>query len=398
MKEIRKGNKSLIKDINIYLVLNEIRNNSPISRAEISKATGLAQSTITNIMSKLTSEGLINTLGDGKSTGGRKPIKLALNYGYGYSIAIKIETNQLIFSICDLEPKIVDTIRVPFKKKSNYKVVEELLIENLTKIKVNATAEGKNIMGIGITLSGIIDNTKNSLVNSSLLGWYDIDIKSKIEAVFNLEVVIENDVNCFTQYHNDRGIGREMSNFLCVTVGEGIGSGIIINSELYRGFFGGAGEFGHQILHPEGKQCYCGQKGCLEMYSKDDILVEEINKVLSTEYNYGDIFIEGKVKKSVIEKASSKTLKELCYGIINLVMQLNPQEIIVGVKPEYNCFDIQSQLESYVSENWFNKKGHMNTKIRVSELLEERFILGVASMVVEEVLKNPVFTGFKALL
>ncbi len=79
-------------------------------------------------------------------------------------------------------------------------------------------------------------------------------------------------------------------------------------------------------------------------------------------------------------------------------MHLNPQEIIVGVKPEYNFFDIQGTLEEFVSENWFNKKGHMNTQIRVSELMEDKFILGVASMVVEEIMKNPMFIGFKGLV
>ncbi len=398
MKELRIGNKSLIKDINIYLVLNEIRNNSPISRAEISKATGLAQSTITNIVSKLSDEGFINVLGDGKSTGGRKPIKLELNYGYGYSIAIKIDTNKLIFSICDLEPKIIENINVDFEKSTSFEKVEELMINKLMDIKLDLAKKKMNILGIGITLSGIIDYTKNYLVNSSLLGWYDVDVKSKIESIFNIDVVIENDVNCFTQYHNDRGLGKDMSNFICVTVGEGIGSGIIINSELYRGYFGGAGEFGHQILHPEGRQCYCGQKGCLEMYTRDDILVTLINEELDTKYSYEEIFDKKLVPVETVVKCSSRTLKELSYGIINLIMQLNPQEIIIGVKPEYNCFDIQSLLEQFVSENWFNSKGHMNTKVRVSELIEERFILGVASMVVEEILKNPVFTGFKAIV
>ena len=398
MKELRIGNKSLIKDINIYLVLSVIRTHSPISRAEISKNTGLAQSTITNIVNKLSTEGLIKVIGDGKSTGGRKPIKLQMNYCYGYTIAIKIETTQIVIAICDLEPTIVETVRVSYDKKSKFDVVESILIDSLMKIKKQYQDEGKNILGVGITLSGIIDNTKNYLVNSSLLGWYDIDVKAKIEELFNFEVVIENDVNCFAQYHNDRGIGKDMSNFVCVTVGEGIGSGIIVNSELYKGYFGGAGEFGHQILHPEGKQCYCGQKGCLEMYVKEEVLVEQVNDINSLALSYNELFNNSSENHQAIITASQTTLKELSYGLINLIMHLNPQEIIVGVKPEYNFFDIQGTLEEFVSENWFNKKGHMNTQIRVSELMEDKFILGVASMVVEEIMKNPMFIGFKGLV
>ena len=223
-------------------------------------------------------------------------------------------------------------------------------------------------------------------------------MKAKIEELFNFEVVIENDVNCFAQYHNDRGIGKDMSNFVCVTVGEGIGSGIIVNSELYKGYFGGAGEFGHQILHPEGKQCYCGQKGCLEMYVKEEVLVEQVNDINSLALSYNELFNNSSENHQAIITASQTTLKELSYGLINLIMHLNPQEIIVGVKPEYNFFDIQGTLEEFVSENWFNKKGHMNTQIRVSELMEDKFILGVASMVVEEIMKNPMFIGFKGLV
>lgn len=398
MKELRIGNKDLIKDINIYLVLNEIRKNSPISRAEISKNTGLAQSTITNIVNQLIKYSLVTIIGDGESTGGRKPIKLALNYNYGFSIAIKVETNHFIFSLCDLEPKIVETRSVSFPKNSPYDEVDELFMDALTEVYEEANKKNNTILGIGVTLSGIVDKNKDSQVNSSLLGWYDFDIKERIEKRFNVDVVVENDVNCFTQYHNDKGLGKDLSNFICITVGEGIGSGIIINEELYRGYFGGAGEFGHQIIHPEGKNCYCGQKGCLEMYSSEDALIKEIDELTGQSYSYEDIFVKNKISEDVVLQALNKTFKHLSYGIINLIMQLNPQEIILGLKSELYQYDILSIINKYVEENWFNIRGHINTSVRISELTDDRFILGVASMVVEEIMKNPVFIGYKSLL
>jgi predicted NBD/HSP70 family sugar kinase len=397
MNELRIGNKDLIKDINYYLVINEIRKNSPISRAEISKNTGLAQSTITNIMNVFTSNNLVLVVGDGLSTGGRKPIKLSMNYDYGYSIAVKIETNHLIVSVCNLEPRIIKQEIVNFQKNASFDEVKELLLNKLKELIKESKKDNNNVIGIGVTVSGIVNQNDNSRINSSLLGWYNVDLKGYLESNLKLDTYIENDVNCFSQYHKENGLGKDLSDFICVTVGEGIGSGIILNNQLFRGYFGGAGEFGHQIIQPEGKQCYCGQKGCLEMYSSEDAMLLEIKNITDKEYTYEDVFVNNLVSEDIVKSALEKTLKYLSYGIVNLIMQLNPQEIIIGFKEGLYEYDVKNILNSYINQNWFHNLENVDTKVEYSTLKNNGFILGVASMVVEEVIKNPVFTGYKSL-
>jgi predicted NBD/HSP70 family sugar kinase len=398
MKELRIGNKDLIKDINNYLVMNEIRKNSPISRAEISKNTGLAQSTITNIVNVLIKNNFVLVVGDGKSTGGRKPIKLSMNSDFGYSIAVKIETNHLIVSICNMIPEIIKQEVVNFKKNASFEEVRVLLLTKLKELIKHYGKEKQTILGIGVTVSGIVNQNDNSKINSSLLGWYDIDIKAYLENELKLKTYVENDVNSLSQYHKEEGLGKELSDFICITVGEGIGSGTILNNQLFRGYFGGAGEFGHQIIQPEGRQCYCGQKGCLEMYSSEEAMLSEIADLTGRKYTYQEVFSDKLVDIEIVKKALNKTLRYLSYGIVNLIMQLNPQEIIIGFKKELFDYGVNEMLTEYINQNWFHNLENVDTKLRFSALSNNGFILGIASMVVEEVLRNPVFTGYESIV
>src|SRR5690554_4735597 len=109
MDNIRIGSKNLIKNINKGLVINEIRNKGPISRTEISNNLDLGLSTITKICEQLQNEDLIYEIGEGDSTGGRKPINMVFNNRYGYIIGIKIENQKIIVSLTDLEPVILHT-------------------------------------------------------------------------------------------------------------------------------------------------------------------------------------------------------------------------------------------------------------------------------------------------
>ena len=383
----RTGNKDLIKDINIYHCINAIRSHELISRAEISKEIKLAQSTVTKIINPLVQSGLIIEVGDGTSTGGRKPINLKFNNDYGFTISVKIEASRLIVALCNLSPAILSTTVVDFPLGISYEAFKPLLIDAIREINK------ERVYAIGITISGIVDDDGGKLISSTLLGWSDIHLRDDLLDEFGISIYIENDVNAFAMYQFNSEFGRNHNSFICMTVGEGVGSGIVIDGKLYRGEFGGAGEIGHQILFPEGKQCYCGQKGCLEMYVNEDEVLHRIQRKIGKTVTYNQVFRENTVDKSIVDETMLEVYNYVGIAVINLIMQMNPQRIIIGVKKEVDTELLESYLRDTIHENWFYKKAKMETEICFTVLVNEKFVIGMAQIVTNEIVNNSILLG-----
>jgi len=383
----RTGNKDLIKDINIYHCINAIRSHDLISRAEISKEIGLAQSTITKIINPLIEDGLILEVGDGTSTGGRKPINLKFNNDFGFILSVKIEASKLIIALCNLEPSIISTSVTDFKSGTSYEELLPILIKELHLMNQD------RVFAIGITISGIVDDDKGMLISSTLLGWSNIHLCDDLKKEFGVVIFIENDVNAFAVYQLNSEFGKGHNSFVCMTVGEGVGSGIIINGKLYKGEFGGAGEIGHQILFPGGKKCYCGQHGCLEMYVNEDEVLHRIEQKIGQTVTYNQVFRENVVDKKIVDETMLEVYNFVGIAVINLIMQMNPQRIIIGVKKEVDTELLETYLKEIIRENWFYKKAKMETEICFTVLVNEKFVIGMAQIVTNEIVNNSILLG-----
>jgi N-acetylglucosamine repressor len=383
----RTGNKDLIKDINIYHCINAIRAHELISRAEMSKEIGLAQSTITKIINPLIQDGLILEVGDGTSTGGRKPINLKFNNDFGFILSVKIEASKLIVSLCNLEPAIISSSVTDYKLGISYEELFPILVSELKQMIK------ERVFAIGITISGIVDDDHGILISSTLLGWSNVHLRDDLKREFGIGIFIENDVNAFAVYQLNSEFGKGHNSFVCMTVGEGVGSGIIIDGKLYKGEFGGAGEIGHQILIPGGKKCYCGQHGCLEMYVNEDEVLHRIELKIGRPVNYNQVFRENIVDKKIVDETMLEVYNYVGIAVINLIMQMNPQRIIIGVKKEVDTELLETYLKEIIRENWFYKKAKMETEICFTVLVNEKFVIGMAQIVTNEIVNNSILLG-----
>ncbi|ABY92056.1 ROK family transcriptional regulator [Thermoanaerobacter sp. X514] len=399
--KLRIGNKELIKDINRSLVINEIRMNGPISRTDISKNLNLGLSTVTNIVEELESQNLVHEVGEADSTGGRKPILLEFNYNYGYIIGIKIEENNLIFALTNLKSEIIEKRVVPFKKGTNSNTVLNMVVENIEKL-ITKIPYNKNLMGIGVAVSGLVDQQKGKLIYSGMLNWSNVEIGNILENKFNVPVYIDNDVNAYTLAELWYGHGRELNNFIVVTYGSGIGSGIVINKKLYTGDFGGAGEIGHMVLVAEGRKCECGQRGCLEAYASEDFIVDYIrdnikmyseSKIDLTEdlsiekvYEYAK---EGDMLAIDVLRLSAKYLG---YGLLSVINLLNPSTIILAGEGMIAKDIILPVINDIVKNNFF-KMHEKKVQIKVSELGDEGWVIGASTLAISKLFEIPLYEG-----
>ncbi|MBO0600631.1 ROK family protein [Sporosarcina sp. E16_3] len=203
------------------------------------------------------------------------------------------------------------------------------LIENLMQ-KIAGSYSGFD--AIGISTASQVNSEEGSIIfaNENFPNYTGMKVKAIIEDRFGVPVKVENDVNSAALGEKHFGAGKKFKDFLCLTYGTGVGGAIVIDSTVFKGLNGGAGEFGHLILHPEGRKCNCGCLGCYEMYGSTTALVKKA-KELNNKYMNGRQIFEGLEQGDVLlEKVLNEWVLEVAYGLVSLTHIFNPPAIIIG--------------------------------------------------------------------
>ncbi|HBK68637.1 MAG TPA: hypothetical protein DDZ91_08340 [Firmicutes bacterium] len=276
--EIR--NTRELKQYNKFIILNEIIENQPVSRKDLTKKMEASHATISYIVKDLIEEGLVVETEFMESNGGRPPRLLEFKGSSKFLIAVEIIDQVLWYSIFNLNLELI--------KKSSFST-EELTAQeiiNLSYSKIIKELEELDIdfdklIGLGVSTPGIYEEDIDRLTNSTSKIWEGSNIKKEFQKKFKLPVYIENDANLAAYYEWAYGAGRGYSNLIYIYIADGIGGGLIINNQLYKGIHGKAGEIGHVKVKEEGEKCDCGGIGCLETVSSIKAIRKEINKRIS---------------------------------------------------------------------------------------------------------------------
>ncbi|MGB9896529.1 ROK family protein, partial [Thermanaerothrix sp.] len=268
------GNRDLMRAHNRSIILNAIKSHGDISRAEIARLTGLSPATVSAITAELIAENLVLEHAEGDSSGGRPPILLRLNPGGGFVVGIKVTEWHLIGALTDLTATVIAKQSSDLPALSLDDVLEGVvnMVSHLTRV---GGVRKKQLLGVGLGLAGVVDGNRGVLKYSPTFGWRDIPLRDLLQARLRVPVYVDNDVNTLTLSEKWFGTARTVENFLVVTLGRGVGMGIVVQGQIYRGHGGGAGEFGHIVVDPQGPVCACGGRGCLETLVADPGLLRQ---------------------------------------------------------------------------------------------------------------------------
>jgi len=405
MDNIRRGNKQLIKELNRAILINTILNYGPVSRTRISEITDLGLSTVSNIVADLIKKELIYETGEEESSGGRRAILLEFNCNDRFVLGIKIGLDGIIIGLVNMKSKILDQYFIPSPIKSKEKMVLKILIKAMQDLIDKNHIKTEKIIGCGIGVSGLVNQKEGTLVFSKILGWKKIRFKEFLEKEFDFPIFVDKDVNVLTLAEKRFGVGKKINNFICITIGKGVGAGIVIKGDIYHGSHGGAGDFGHIIIDKDGPLCYCGKRGCLETFSSDQFIINKIKEAL---FNQQDTIIKDFIKKkkdldsisvdTVLKAAQkgdiiSKNIfqevgKNLAMGIVGLISLFDPELIVVGGEGVKAGELIFPTMRKVIKDNFpFNKE----IKIISLQPGEEGWIIGAAELVLSEVFKTPIF-------
>jgi glucokinase-like ROK family protein len=386
-----------MRAINRSTVLNIIKGEGPISRTDIGRLSGLSPATISEITSDLMEEGLIYEKEAGDSTGGRPPILLALNQDAAYVIGLKLAEDHISAALTDIEATVVDTLTVPVTGMRDVERAVAALGAAVEQVLAAASLSRERIMGVGIGLAGVIDAERGVCRYSPILHWRNVPLQRLVEEQTGIPVCIDNDVNTLAMAEKWFGAGQGVDDFLVVTIGRGVGLGIVAHGRFYRGSRGGGGEFGHTVIDPQGPWCDCGKRGCLEAYVADPALVRAAHAVAKRgqlrEVQRDALTVEEITRRA---QAGDETLQELFQqagetlgvGIANLINVFNPALIILGGEGVRAGKLLVGPLRDAVAQHAFDSLLD-DTEIVVQEWGDEAWAWGAASLVLQEIYKSP---------
>ena len=394
MSPLPLGNRDLMRAINRAAILTTIKSNGLIDRAQVARLTGLSPATVTGITSELIDEGLVFEKQPGDSRGGRPPILLAINPRGGFVVGIKLMEDHALGALTDLESTVIAKDSRPLKNKNSSEAIAVLsaLVQSLV---AQANIDRRRLLGVGVGLAGVVDSEHGILRESPFFGWRDLPLRDLLQNLVQTPVYLDNDVNTLTLAEQWFGAGQGVDHFLVVTVGRGIGLGVVANGRFYRGAGGGAGELGHTLIDPQGPLCDCGKHGCLETYAGYPGLLRSAHLA----------FLAGKVDQDVttidqlirLAGAGQPAMMELLAqagGLLgramsSLVNILNPALIIIGgegVQLGAPFFEpLQNALRQYSMPNLFQ-----DVRIQIEPWGDDVWARGAASLVLRQLFESPV--------
>lgn len=372
-----------IRGINKQIVLNYVRDRAPISRAEIARETALQRSTVSAIVDDLQDAGLVEDIGTGDSTGGRKPTLLKLKTGTPVAIGVDVTPQKTTIAIADLAGQVLE--KETFPTSANMGFMTDQIIE---KVAAFAAKYPDSELEVGISVPGIADQTLGKVLYIPYFNWRDWKIAARITESTGLPATIENDANAIALaelwFGHDKI--RKTRNFITVLVAEGIGTGVIFDGQIYRGEKGAAGEFGHMIVGVDAPvTCSCGSRDCWEAHASEKAIVSRFQTLLKEHdlkqgvVDFKQIIALARNGDLLAVEALRKTANYLGIGISNLIIGLSPQAVIVsGIIVE--AWDIISD-ELYGIAERSVRADLPKTEILASSLGDDPTLIGALSLV-----------------
>jgi N-acetylglucosamine repressor len=382
---LRTGHRELIRDLNRTLVLNLVREHGGLSRAAIARISGLSPSTVTGITSSLLEDGYLledvaGSTGTGSNAIGRPATTLRIDPTAGHVVGIKVTADELVASVVDLAATPLGGTVVPRGRESDPAGIGAMFEQAVRGALEHAGVPRDRLLGVGIGVPGIVDPGTGRVADSPLLEWAHLDLVRFLEERLGLPVLVDNDVNTLTIAEQLFGAARGLANVIVVTIGRGIGMGLIINGIVFRGTRGGAGEIGHVQAAAGGPDCWCGRRGCLEAVAAEPAVIREVLAVTSHLLKPTEVAARAARDEKVAD-ILDRAGRHVGRAIAAMSTVLDPQRIVIsgeGVRLGDRYLDaIRTELAT-------SEHKEVPTEVVIEPWGDEQWARGAATLVLRE--------------
>ncbi|MDJ0831320.1 MAG: ROK family transcriptional regulator [Desulfobacterales bacterium] len=393
------ASRDLVREINQFHILNAIRIAGAISRVEIARITGQSRATVTNITARLIVENLIyEKETEDRSRRGRKRVLLALNPDAAYVVGVKLSAYRISCAVTDIQADVKSSVNMPVRTSERpVKFVADLIEEGIRHCIAEARIDLSQVSGIGLGIPGFVDSRSGVCFWTPLYQKGDVPLKDLIQKRFQIETLIENDTNTVTLAHQWFGEGKGIDNFLVVTIEDGVGMGIVVNGQLYRGARGIAAEFGHVVVDPNGRDCRCGKKGCIEAYASNFSILDEAQAAIDKgewhhervpDLRFEEVVTAAQSGERILQNIFTNAGTFLGMGLAGLIQIFNPSKIIIsgeGVRAGNLMFQsLRRTIRLHTNPALYDA-----SEIVIQKWRDTDWARGAASLVLQELYKSP---------
>jgi glucokinase-like ROK family protein len=328
------------RDHNLSQILKMIHERASISRAALVRSTHLSATSVSAIVSELLDSGFIKEIGEGKSSGGRRPIILQFNPDVKFAIGIDLGASHISIVITNLLGEVREIRSEKFNTTDHPQEALKLIIQQISDMIDSLDLTTADFLGIGLTVPAPLEGDNLDRLSPVILPkWDGISLIDEMQKHYPLPIYVDNDANGGAIAEKWWGAGRGVSNLVYIKLGVGVGSGLIINNQVFRGTGGTAGEIGHTTIDPNGPPCRCGNLGCMESYVGVPALIatteEKLDEYPDSILDPAEITIDTIIEAAQdLDPLASSIVREagnyLGISISNLLNLVNPEIIVLG--------------------------------------------------------------------
>lgn len=284
-------------------------------------------------------------------------------------LAFDIGGTFIKYALCNDNFELTEKNKIPTNANQGGQVIIQRIIDIIESYE--------NIDRVAISTAGQVDSEHGVVVYSTdnIPYYTGMMVKSLIENKTGIPTFVENDVNAAALGEAHFGAAKGESDFICLTLGTGVGGAIFLNNKLYKGSASAAGEIGHMVIHAGGRQCTCGGEGCFECYASANALIKAVNKISDEPLDAFQIFQKENMQRPEIRSEIDKWIDEIIIGLMNLIYIFNPPLIVIGggiMNEDYIIELIDRKIYSRLM------KSFKNVRIERSQKGNDSALLGVA--------------------
>lgn len=397
------GDQEFLRQRNLSTVLTHLRQNAPISRAALAEMTGLNRATITRLVRELIEHGFVRETGFQSVSAGRPSILLQLDPDAGCIIGAEIEVKFGSVILTDLASHILWRQEVDFGDRDEPDVILNSITELIRQACSEAGQINRHVLGLGISLPGLVDVSSGVLLFAPNMRWSDVPVKTWLEKEFSLPIYVDNKANMAALAESYFGSARDSDYVLYINITAGVGAGIVLKQRILPGVSGLAGEVGHMTIDPNGPRCNCGNCGCWETYVsalavfrrvRESILAgqeSQLSEVVRDGFERITIphMVEAAQKGDrVALTAFEDTGFYLGVGLANLINIFNPQKVVLGGYLTQAYEFLLPVIQKTVREKalrWPREAA----EIVVATYVNDASLMGAVATVYSQILSNP---------
>jgi len=381
-----------------HLALETIWYNRRISRADLSRLLEVSRSTASELVSDLLDTKLVAEVGDGPSRGGRRPILLEFQDEAHFILGVDMGATHVAVALTDLRGRVLAWREEAHPVRSDPEGTRELMVRLCEACLAEVAGASKALLGLGVAVPAPVDHRDPKRLSPTVLpAWEGKSGFESLETHFGVPVFVDNDANLGAVAERWWGAGRGIEDFTYIKVATGIGAGLMVGGEVYRGATNAAGEIGHVSIDPNGLPCVCGNRGCLATFVGGEALVRRAREGLAD--SPGSMLAGCEITTGHIERAAlahdplaMQVVREAAHhlgvAIAGLLNLLNPGAVILGGSLARLGDDLLLPLRETVVRRTL-VSSVAASEIRVSELGPQGIAIGASTLVLASALERP---------